>query len=365
MSQSTRVFATIPDLVDAAEATLEPEMWDFLSGGAETEWTLRRNRAALDEIAFRPRVLRDVRTRTTSASILGCTLQMPVFLAPLGSIARFHPDGALAAARVAARTGSLCFVSANATPELRVVASKADAPLVFQVYGYDDPELTTTLIRTAEATGCVAVCITADSAVYGRRERDLRNGFRPTDKPARPNVDAVLGPQNSRAGFTWRDLERIRAGTRLPIILKGVLSPEDAAQAVRVGVDVVYVSNHGGRQLDFAPATIDVLPDIAAAVDGRVPLLVDSGYRRGTDVLKARALGATAVGLGKLQGWALAADGEAGLERTFELLQHEMQTAMALLGVSDVRELTPDHLRRPSQVGFGSSASLDRLHHLH
>lgn len=343
-----RRFATIPDIVAAAREDLEPHIWDFVSGGAETEHTLRANREVLDRLEFRPRVLVDVRSPTTSTRLFGRELRIPAFLAPMGSIARCHPDGGLAAARVAARMGTISFLSANAVPDLGAIAAAVpDAPLVFQIYGYDNHEVLLALLRRAEACGCIAVCITADSVTYGRRERDLRNGFRALEKSERPNLDVIPGAmdRDSRAAFTWRDLAWVREQTKLPLILKGVLSAEDAALAVDAGVDVVYVSNHGGRQLDFAPATTAVLPEVVAAVAGRAAVLVDSGYQRGTDIVKALALGATAVGLGKLQGWALAADGEAGLARALELLQEEMATAMALVGVTSVDQIGPAHVR--------------------
>jgi glycolate oxidase len=275
-----------------------------------------------------------------------------VFLAPVGSIGRYHPEGALVAARVAARRGSLCFVSANASPGLDSIAAGApNARLVFQMYGYDQREVMLGLLRQAQQCPLVAICLTVDGPVYGRRERDLRNGFRALDKPSRPNLDVVAGAldRQSRAGFTWEDLKWFRDQTKLPLILKGVLDAEDAALAVEAGVDVVYVSNHGGRQLDFSAATVEVLPEIVEAVSGRAQVLVDSGFQRGTDVLKALALGATAVGIGKLQGWALAADGEDGLDRAMELLEVEVRTSMALIGASRVPEIGRHNLRPPRQ----------------
>jgi len=350
---AARRFATIPCIIDAAREALDTPLWDFLSGGAETEQTLRANRAALDAVELRPRVMVDVRAVDLTTRFLGRDLRLPVVIAPIGSIARFHPDGALATARVAAKRGSICFVSANAMPELGDIASAApDAALVFQAYGYEDRDVLLALARRAEETGCLALCLTVDSAVYGRRERDLRGGFRPLDKPGRPSLDRIVGAESreSRAGFTWEHLAWLREQTRLPLMLKGVLDDRDAARAVDEGIDALYISNHGGRQLDHAPATTAVLPEIAAAVGGRVPILVDSGYQRGTDIIKGCALGATAVGLGKLQGWALAAGGDTALERVFALLEKELTTSLALLGVPAVRDLCADHVRPPRRA---------------
>jgi isopentenyl diphosphate isomerase/L-lactate dehydrogenase-like FMN-dependent dehydrogenase len=327
-------------------------LWDFLSGGAESEATLRENRAAIERLRFRQRVCVNVRNVETKTQLFGCELRQPVFLAPLGSISRYHPDGALVAARVAACRGSLCFVSANAWPGLSAVAASVpEAPLIFQMYGYDQREVMAGLVRQAEQSPIVALCLTVDGAVYGRRERDLRNGFRPLDKPSRPDLDAVSGAMDraSRSGFDWDDLKWFRDQTKLPLILKGVLDAEDAALAVEAGVDVLYISNHGGRQLDFSAGTIELLPEIVTAVGGRAQILIDSGFQRGTDVLKALALGASAVGIGKLQGWALAADGEAGLDRALELLEVEIRTSMALIGATRIADLGPHNLRPPRQ----------------
>jgi isopentenyl diphosphate isomerase/L-lactate dehydrogenase-like FMN-dependent dehydrogenase len=334
-------FATLADVADAARAALDPPIWDFLQGGADTEHTLRDNRAALDAIRFQPRVLVDVRQRSTTTPLFGRALRLPVVLAPIGSLGRFLPDGPAALALVAARMGTLACLSVNASQDpAEVTARVPDAPLVFQIYGYDDRDLLARLVARAEAAGCVAVCLTADSAVAGRRDRDLRTG-----------VQRAGHAGDERAGFTWTDLARLRERTRLPLIVKGILSAADAARAVEAGVDCVYVSNHGGRQLDYAPATTEVLPEVVAAVAGRVPVLVDGGYQRGTDVLKGLALGATAVGIGRLQGWALAAAGEAGLEQALHLLQAEVSTGLALLGLTAPGQLTPACLRLPVVPG--------------
>ena len=342
---------TIPEIIDAAQAKLSQALWDYASGGAETEATLRRNRSAMERWIFRPRVLVDVRHRDLSTVFLGHRLAFPVMLAPIGSIEFFHPDGALAAARVAARLGTIAFVSTMASPGLEAVAAGAKGPLVFQLYVRGDREWVVAMVRRVEQAGYAALCVTVDSTVYGRRERDLHHRFSPREALSRPNLgDARVNRDEYQSGWTWEDLAWLRRSTRLPLILKGVLTPEDAVRAVEHGVDVVYVSNHGGRQLDHATAAIDVLGEIVRAVAGRAEVLVDSGFVRGTDVVKGLALGARAVLVGKLQAWGLAADGEAGLQRALELLQEEISTTMALIGARRVSELGPDCVKPAAPI---------------
>lgn len=350
-------WLTIPQIVAAAEENLPPHVWEYSRGGAETETTLRRNRLGLDSLAFRPRVLRDVRTRSTATTFLDVPLALPVMLGPVGSISLFDPDGALACARAAERAGTATFVGSVASPSLEDVAAGTGSPLFFQLYVTGDRAQTEDLVRRAVAAGYRGICLTVDSAAYGRRERDIVNGFRPLDR-AKPNiapaagapveVDAATAARTSaayRAGVTWDDVDWLREICPVPLMLKGIACAEDAVLAVEHGVDVVYVSNHGGRQLDHGAATIDVLPEVVAAVAGRARVLVDSGFTRGTDVLKALALGADAVVIGKLMTWGLAAGGVDGLARVLELLRVEMDTAMANIGVTTVQELTGHHVR--------------------
>ncbi len=304
----------------------------------------------MERWVFRPKVLVDVRHRDLSTTFLGHRLSLPVMLAPIGSIEFFHPDGALAATRVAGRVGTIAFVSTMARPGLEVVAASAEGPLVFQLYVRGDRDWVAAIVRRVEDAAYVALCVTVDSAVYGRRERDLHHRFSPRERLECPNVDAALMNEEYQSGWTWQDLAWLRRTTRLPLILKGVLTPEDALRAVEHGVDVVYVSNHGGRQLNHAPATIEVLGEIAQAVAGRAELLVDSGFIRGADVLKGLALGARAVLIGKLQAWGLAADGEAGLERALALLGEEISTTLALIGVPKVFDLGPESVARAGRI---------------
>ena len=343
-------WETIPEIVRTAHRQLPTQVWDYSCGGAESEVTLRRNRTAFEYLAFRSRVLRDVSTRDTSTEVLGVPLSMPVMLAPIGSITLFDPDGALACARAAERAGTAAFVGTLSSPSLEEVRAGSAGPLFFQLYVDGDRSATRDLVERAERAGYRGICMTVDSAVYGRRERDIHNRFRPRDRD-KPNVPDVLDPDllPSRAAYrasaTWRDVEWLRSITPLPILLKGIMCAEDARLAVDHEVAAVYVSNHGGRQLDHGAATLEVLPEVVEAVAGRAEILVDGGFMRGTDVLKAVALGARAALIGKLMAWGLAAGGVAGLTRTLELLRLEMHVAMASVGVSTVTELSPDYLR--------------------
>lgn len=343
-------FLTIAEIIRAAEEKLPREVWDFGAGGAETETTLRRNRAAMGHYALRPRVLVDVSQRDSSTTFLGRRLSFPVMLAPVGSITRFCSEGALAAARAAERMGTVSFVSTVAAPSIEDVAAGVSTPQVFQLYSFGDRDWVKSIVRRAERAGYFALCLTADLAVYGRRERDLHNRYFPRlFREDRPNLDGAADSADLQglftSGLTWEYLDWLRDLTSLPLILKGVMTPEDAVQAVEHGVEVIYVSNHGGRQLDHAPATLEVLPEIVQAVGGRAKVLVDGGFVRGTDVVKGLALGASAVLVGKLLVWGLSADGEPGLQRALELLKAEIDVTMALIGATTIREIGPPVLR--------------------
>ncbi len=333
----------IPELVEAARARLDPILWDYASGGAESEVTLRRNRTAVGRFALRSRALPGATWAKTATSFLGHSLALPVMLAPVGPLDFFHPDGALASARAAHRAGTAAFVGMLSFPSLQEVRQGSRGPLFFQLYAWGDRDWLGGLVRRVEAAGYHGLCLTVDTAALGRRERDLHNRYAPAGRhpnlmglPAEPSI-----ARQFQASLTWDDLGWLRGLTRLPIMLKGVLCAEDAALAVEQGVDVVYVSNHGGRQLDHAQATIEVLPEITRAVGGKAEVLVDGGFLRGSEVVTALALGARAVLIGKLQVWGLAAGGEEGLVRTLELLREEIAATMATVGAGAVPDLGP------------------------
>jgi glycolate oxidase len=352
-------FATLQEIVLAAKRKMPPALWDFVAGGSESETTLRRNRHALDSLAFRPRVLRDVARIDTSTTLLGYGLALPLVMAPVGSIALVEPGGALTVARAAARCGVLTMVSAHAEPGLEAVAAGAGGPLVLTLYVRGDHAWLDDHVDRAKAAGYGAIALVTDAPYYARRERDLMNRFvSPSSRSVpyarlqhlmRRGLALPEGPEAVNAGMdaarlTWKTVDRIKARAGLPLVLKGIVTAKDATLALEHGADVLYVSNHGGRQLDHGRATMDVLPEVLAAVAGRAEVIVDGGFLRGSDILKAIAVGARAVGLGKLQCWALAAAGEDGLVRALELLEEELIVDMGLLGVTALDQLDPDYL---------------------
>jgi glycolate oxidase len=328
-------FLTLQEIVVAARAKLAPGPWGYLIGGAETETTVRRNRLALDSLGFRPRVLRDVSTVDATAKFLGRQVRLPVMVAPVGGMESFVPEGAAAAARGAAQFGVPMMLSSVCQPGLEATAAAADSLRVFQLYVRGDDAWVDDWGRRAREHGFRAFCFTVDSASYSRRERDLLGRF---VKPWRANAQA--GAQ-FQAALSWDQVKRFKDRHDLPMILKGIATAEDAEIAVRHGVEVVYVSNHGGRQLDHGRGTTAILPEVVAAVGGRAEVWVDGGFMRGADVLKAIALGARCVGLGRLACLGLAAAGVPGLVRTLELLEEEIQVCLKLLGETSLSALTP------------------------
>ena len=346
-----------------AQRALPKAVYDHLAGGSDDEWTLRENLMAYQRIQLIPRVLRDVTQCDPSITILGQKLAMPVILAPVACHCLFHPEGEFAVARAAAEAGLVFTVSTGASYSLEEVAQSCEGPRWFQLYAYQDREITRGLVERAEAAGYQAICLTVDSPVSGRRERDLRNRFiRPKQflyktlvdvgfKNLSPSLNeeqllAFAGKALSVA-LTWDYLSWLRSLTRLPFVLKGILSKADALQAVSSGVEGIVVSNHGGRQLDGTPAPIEVLEDIAEAAAGSAEILVDSGIRRGTDILKALALGARAVLVGRPYIWGLAVNGAVGVKQVLDLLREEFMIAMGLAGCVTVNEINRELIFRP------------------
>jgi glycolate oxidase len=328
-------FLTLHEIVVAARANLAPGPWGYLIGGTETETTLRRNRLALDSLAFRPRVLRDVSTVDPKATFLGRPVRLPVMIAPVGGMESFAPEGAAAAARAAAQFGVPLMLSSVCQPGLEATAAAADSLRVFQLYVRGDDAWVDDWVRRARDHGFRAFCLTVDSAYYSRRERDLIGRF---VKPWRATAAAGMGYQ---AALSWDQVKRFKDRYDLPLALKGIATAEDAEIAMRHGVEAVYVSNHGGRQLDHGLGSAAVLPEVVAAVGGRAEVWVDGGFMRGSDVVKAIALGARCVGIGRLACLGLAAGGVAGLVRALELLEEEIRVCLGLLGVTSPTELTP------------------------
>ena len=344
-------FVALQEIVAAAKSNLPPGPWSYLVGGAETETTVRRNRHALDCIGFRPRVLRDVSNIDSSATFLGKKVRLPVMLAPIGGLESIVEGGAATAARAAAQFGVPQMLSSVCKPGLEETAAAAETVRVFQLYVRGDPTWVDDYVRRARDHGYVAFCYTVDVASYSRRERDIVGRF---VKPWRK--DAAAGAKFQSA-LSWDEVKRFKDKYDLPLILKGIATAEDAEIAVKHGVEVVYVSNHGGRQLDHGLGTVAVLPEIVKAVNGKAEVWVDGGFMRGSDVVKAIALGAKAVGIGRLTGLGLAAAAAPGLVRTLELLEEEIRICLGLLGLTSLAELTPRHLAAAPAVNLPDTFS--------
>ena len=289
---------------------------------------------AFDRVAFRPRVLVDVSEVDPSTTFLGQNLRIPVMLAPVGSLQVFNPEGGAAVSRASGKFGTVHVVSSVTQPSLEEISDAVDSPKVFQLYIHGDWEWTKEMIDRSKDAGYKALCITVDTAIYSRRERPLLSRWTPISQ--RSPRDPVW-----QASVTWESMSRIRDYAGLPFIVKGIATAEDAALAVEHGVDVVWVSNHGGRQLDHGRGTMDMLAEVVEVAGGKAEIVLDGGVQRGSDVLKAVALGAKAVAIGKLQGWGLAADGADGVHRVLEILEDEIRIAMGLIGVTSMDQLNP------------------------
>ena len=337
-------FQNLHEFIKAARTNLNRNTWDYLIGASETETTVARNRMALDALAFRPRVLCDVSEVDTGASLFGRKLRIPVLLAPVGSLESFEPGGGATVAKASTEFGNGMILSCVSEPGLEATAEAAgDGFKIFQLYVFGNDDWVDDQFRRAIDAGYDAFCITVDTDRYSRRERDIAKRHR---RGRAGGVGQVVGDDARvfQARFNWRDVERCRAKFEIPLILKGIATVEDARRAVELGVDCVYVSNHGGRQLDHGLGSIDVLPEIVEAVGGKARIIVDGGISRGTDVVKAMILGADAVAVGRLYVYGLAAAGAPGIVRLLEILQHEITIALALLGVTGFSQLDKSYI---------------------
>jgi len=374
----------IEDLRQRSRRRLPRAVFDFVDGGGEDEWSVRENRAAFERITFRPRVLVDVSQRDQSTTVLGQKLASPIVCAPTGMPGMLWPRGEIEAAKAAARVGSIYTLATRATCSIEEVAEAANGHVWFQVYVWQDRDMTRQLVERAKAAGAKAMFLTVDVQVVSQRERDLRNGF---TMPPRVTVRNALntlskldwirrvlitGPKITDRNFmglshaaggddlirlggfvnrlydesvNWEDFRWFRSLWDGPLIVKGILTPEDARKAADYGADGIVVSNHGGRQLDYCPASIDVLPEIADAVGNRVEILLDSGVRRGTDVVKALALGARACMVGRPYLWGLGAGGQSGVEEALTILQKEVDRTLALIGRPTLADLDRSAVR--------------------
>lgn len=341
-----------------ARARLDQNAFGYYVSGAHDELTLRDNRGAYERLRLAYRVLVDVSARTCATTVLGTPVSMPVLVAPTAFHRLADPEGELATVRAAGRAGTIMILSSLSTTAVEEVVAAASGPVWFQLYVYRDRDATAALVRRAEAAGCQALVLTVDAPELGRRERDVRNRFHlppglsvqnllPAGygAVARPDADSGLAAYFGELidpALGWADLEWLRELSSLPLLVKGIVRADDAVRAADHGVAGIVVSNHGGRQLDTSIATIDALGPIAEAVGDRVELLVDGGIRRGTDVVKALALGARAVCVGRPILWGLASEGQAGVEHVLEILREELDLAMALCGTPSVEAITRD-----------------------
>jgi 4-hydroxymandelate oxidase len=329
------------DFEELARERLDDMAWEYFRGGAGDESTLRDNRAALGRWKLQPRVLVDVTEVETSTTVLRTPVAAPILVAPVAMQKLAHPEGEAATARAAAAAGTIMILSTSATMRPEPVAAAAPgSPRWFQIYVFRDRGLTQALIDEACASGYSALVLTVDVPILGRREGAIRSGFHvPDELEIAGDIFDDIDPSVS-----WRDVEWI-AGHGLPVVLKGILTPEDALVAVENGAAGVVVSNHGGRQLDGVPASIDALPRVAEALQGRCEILLDSGVRRGVDVIRALALGAGGVLVGRPVVYALAAAGEDGVLKLLRLLREEVELALRLLGCTSVAEVKREHVR--------------------
>jgi glycolate oxidase len=340
-------FRTLSMFEARAREIIPPDALAYATGGAASEATLDRNRRALQHLAIEQRVLMGVKTVDTTTSFLGLSLPTPIIVSPMGGMYRFHPEGDVEIARGATRAGGLSVVAGGA-PGLDRIAAVATGPLIFQLYWLGDREWVSEKLRTVHAAGYKAFCLTVDTASYSRRERDIVLDM-PTWRPTTPLPD-------TQSALTWDDVDWVKGQVPLPFGLKGIMTAQDASIAVDHGVDFIWVSNHGGRQLDDGRATIDALTEIADVVNGRVPLIVDGGFRRGTDAIKALALGATLVSFGRTVLWGLAVGGADGVQTVLRLLNDELVINLKLAGQRSVRQLTPRAVRRIDGSGFAEEA---------
>jgi len=336
---ATPRILTVDDYEPLARQRLPADVYDYYAGGAGDEWTLAENRRAFERWVIRPRMLTGAWPVDTSIEVLGARIGSPVLVAPWAYQKRAHPDGELATARAAATAETVMVVSSTAVDYLEDVAGASDGPKWWQLYVFTDRGETVDMLHRVHAAGFAAVCHTLDFPASGLRHRDARNDF---DMPiGLPSDELTFAPD-----LTWDDLSWIRDAAPVPLLVKGIMTAEDARIAAEVGVDGIIVSNHGGRQLDSVHAAITVLPEVVDAVEDRVPVLVDGGFRRGTDIFKALALGATAVLVARPVCWGLAVAGEEGVVDVLRILRAELENTMVLAGSRSIVGITRAHVER-------------------
>ena len=357
-----RDLVSVFDYEAAAREKLPKTAYDYYRSGANDEITLHENHAAYERIQLYPRVLIDISKPDISTRILGQDVKMPILVAPTAFHRMAHPEGEVATARASGQAGAIMIFSTLSNSSFEEVMPAATGPVWFQLYVYKDREATLSLVQRAESLGCTAIALTVDAQVWGRRERDIKNRFRlPKDlsiKNLMPVGREQFPDKKEDSGLAayvawqfdptlnWKDVDWLCAKSKIPVLLKGVLHPEDARLAIDHGAAGVIVSNHGARQLDTVPATIDALPAIVEAVDNKIEVLIDGGIRRGTDVFKAIALGAKAVAVGRPIIWGLAVEGDQGAKRVLDLLRKDFELTMKLCGCTSVQDITKEMIFR-------------------
>ena len=342
-------FKTLQEIVLAAKRNLKPDLWTHLTGGSDSETSIRRNRLAYESRALRQRVLVNVSKIDIDTTFLGQTLELPVFICPVGGYTgQAHPQGIVTVARAAEAAGTTAVVASNVRPGFEAAAKAVKQKLIHQLYITSDRKWVAERLDRIKALGYRALAVTVDRNYYSRRERDLISGF----ERGGANSDPI-----HQASLDWTEIDWMMEYSKLPMMLKGIATAEDAEEAVRHGVSVVWISNHGGRQLDQGEGTLDVLEEVVKAVRGRAEVVIDGGILRGSDVVKALCLGARAVGVGKLMGYALAAGGEAGVKRMLELMAIEIRSTMGLIGATSLRDLNPSRVKRAMPVGLPTVTS--------
>lgn len=352
----------VSEFQELARLALPKMFYDYFAGGAEDEHTLEENVKAFHRITIRPRILIDVSNIDLSTTILGYKTSAPIMIAPTGMHKAAHPEGEVATAKASAASDIIMVLSFMSTCTLEEVASSCDSVRFFQLYMYKRREISAIMAQRAEKNGFKAIVLTADTPRLGRREADIRNRM---IAPPLKNFEGLMSTQlvadkgsniesfvtaTFDSSFSWKDIAWLKSITSLPILIKGVLTGEDALKAVEAGVEGIIVSNHGARQLDYSPATITVLEEVVQAVQGKIPVLFDGGVRRGTDIFKALALGAQAVMIGRPVIYGLAAKSEDGVRRVIEMLKDELEITMALAGCCSLKDITRSHVKTENNV---------------
>ncbi|CAM6026295.1 unnamed protein product [Sphagnum balticum] len=357
-------IVNVSEYEEAAKRKLPKMVFDYYASGAEDEWSLKENRHAFERIRFRPRILIDVTSVDLSTTVLGFKISMPIMVAPTAMQRMAHPEGELATARAAAAAGTIMTLSSWATSSVEEVASVGPGIRFFQLYVYKDRNVVAQLVRRAERAGFKAIALTVDTPRLGRRESDIKNRFAlpphltlknfegldlgHMEKTSDSGLASYVAGQIDRS-LSWKDVKWLQTITRLPILVKGVLTAEDTKLALQAGAAGIIVSNHGARQLDYVPATISALEEVVQAASGRVPVFLDGGVRRGTDVLKALALGASGVFIGRPVVFSLACEGEAGVKKVLQMLRDEFELSMALAGCTKIKDINRSHVQTESE----------------